>query len=41
MKHGFLPVAELEICRLPEDPALPTLADGYVVSFMAFYEQGF
>jgi hypothetical protein len=33
--------AELEACWVPEDPALPAPAEGYVVSFMAFYEQGF
>jgi hypothetical protein len=34
-------VAELEACQVPEDPTFPTPADGYVVSFMAFYEWGF
>jgi hypothetical protein len=41
MKHGFLSAAELETCRLPEDPVLPASADGDVVSFMTFYEWGF
>jgi hypothetical protein len=41
MKHGFLSAAELETYRLSEDPALTTPADGYMVSFMAFYERGF
>jgi hypothetical protein len=34
-------VVELEACHLPEDPAFPAPADGYVVSFVAFYEWGF
>jgi hypothetical protein len=41
MKHGFIPTAELEACRVPEDPAFPALAEGYVVSFTTFYEWGF
>jgi hypothetical protein len=38
MKHGFMMAAELEACRVPEDPAPPTPAEGYVVSFTVFYE---
>jgi hypothetical protein len=34
-------VAELVTCRILEDPASPTLAEGYVVAFAAFYERGF
>jgi hypothetical protein len=41
MKHGFLSAAELETYWMPEDPTLPTSADGYMESFMAFYEWGF
>jgi hypothetical protein len=41
MKHGFLSAVELETCRLPEDPKLPTPVDGYMVSFATFYEWGF
>jgi hypothetical protein len=41
MKHRFLLVVELKTCRLSVDPGLSAPADGYVVSFMAFYEQGF
>jgi hypothetical protein len=41
MRHGFLSTVEIETYPLPEDPALPTPADGYVVSFTAFYEWGF
>jgi hypothetical protein len=41
VKHGFLLAAELETYRLPEDPTLAAPADGYVVSFIALYEQGF
>jgi hypothetical protein len=39
--QGFMMVAELTAYHVPEDPALPVLARGYVVSFLAFYEQGF
>jgi hypothetical protein len=41
MKHGFMVATKLEACHVPEDPAFPTPAKGYVVSFMAFYERGF
>jgi hypothetical protein len=41
MKHGFMLVAELKACRVTKDPALPTPAEGYMVSFMAFHERGF
>jgi hypothetical protein len=41
VKRGFMMAAELTAYRVPEDPMLPALAEGYVVSFMAFYEQGF
>jgi hypothetical protein len=40
-KQGFMTVAELVACRVPEDPALPVPLRAYVVSFVAFYEQGF
>jgi hypothetical protein len=30
--------AELAACRVPEDPAFLAPAEGYVVSFMAFYD---
>jgi hypothetical protein len=33
--------AELEACQVPNDPAIPALVEGYVVSFMAFHERGF
>jgi hypothetical protein len=41
MKHGFMSVAELESYRVPEDPAFPAPAEGYVVSFTSFYKRGF
>jgi hypothetical protein len=41
MKHGFMAVAELEVCRVLEDPVFPTPIEGYVVSFTTFHEQGF
>jgi hypothetical protein len=33
--------AELTTYRIPEDPISPASVEGYVVSFMAFYERGF
>jgi hypothetical protein len=33
--------SELVTCRVPEDPMFPHPTDGYVVTFVAFYEQGF
>jgi hypothetical protein len=38
VKQGFMTVVELAVCHVPEDPAFPSHAEGYVVSFMAFYE---
>jgi hypothetical protein len=38
MKHGFMVAAELEACHVPEDPTSPAHAEGYVVSFVVFYE---
>jgi hypothetical protein len=34
-------VLELATYRVPEDPAFPTPVEGYVLSFVAFYEQRF
>jgi hypothetical protein len=33
-------VAELEACWVLEDPAFPASVEGYVVSFVVFYEWG-
>jgi hypothetical protein len=33
--------AELEACHVPEDHTFPAPMEGYVVSFVAFYERGF
>jgi hypothetical protein len=41
VKHGFLLAAVLEACWVPENPAFPTHAEGYMVSFMTIYERGF
>jgi hypothetical protein len=41
MKHGLMAVAELEACRVTEDPVFPLPVGGYMVLFMAFYERGF
>jgi hypothetical protein len=40
MNHGFMATAELEACRVPEDPTFPIHAEGYMVSFVAFYQRG-
>jgi hypothetical protein len=34
-------VAELVTCHVPKDPTSPPPTEGYMVSFVAFYEQGF
>jgi hypothetical protein len=41
VKYGFMAAVELEACRVLEVLAFLTPADGYVVSFVAFYERGF
>jgi hypothetical protein len=41
VNQGFMTTAELTTCRVSEDPAFPAPAEGYVVAFVAFYEQGF
>jgi hypothetical protein len=41
MKHGFMAAAEHEAYRVTEDPTFLTPAEGYVLSFMKFYERGF
>jgi hypothetical protein len=40
-KQGFMTAAELTGCRVPKDPTFPAPAEGYVVSFLVFYEQEF
>jgi hypothetical protein len=41
LKRGFMLAAELEAYRVLEDPTSPAPAEGYMVSFMTFYERGF
>jgi hypothetical protein len=41
MKHGFMAATELKACCVLEDPAFLAPVEGYLVSFVAFYEQGF
>jgi hypothetical protein len=41
MSQGFMTVVELVTYCVPEDPASPAPAEGYVVTFAAFYERGF
>jgi hypothetical protein len=38
VEHGFMVAAELRACHVPEDQVFPAPAEGYVVSFVAFYE---
>jgi hypothetical protein len=41
MSQGYMTAMELATCRVPEDYASPAPVGGwYVMSFMAFYEQG-
>jgi hypothetical protein len=41
MSQGFMTVAELATCRVPEHLLSLPPTMGYVVAFMAFYERGF
>jgi hypothetical protein len=41
IKYGFMSAVEIEAHRVPVDPAFPAPAEGYMVSFTAFYEWGF
>jgi hypothetical protein len=41
MNQGFMIVAELTMCHVSEDLAAPVPAEGYMVSFVVFHEQGF
>jgi hypothetical protein len=36
VSQGYMTVAELMTCRVPEDPASPILARGYIVACAAF-----
>jgi hypothetical protein len=40
MGKGFMTVMELTTCHMLEDPVSPALTEGYVVSFVVFYERG-
>jgi hypothetical protein len=37
VKHGFMTVAELKACHVPEDPAFPVPIEGYVVSILGSF----
>jgi hypothetical protein len=41
VSRGFMTMEELVTSCVPEDPISPASVDGYVVSFVAFYERGF
>jgi hypothetical protein len=38
VSQGYMIAAELATCRVPEDPASPALAGGYIMACVAFYE---
>jgi hypothetical protein len=38
VSQGYMTVAELATCRVPEDPASPALVGGYVVACAMLYE---
>jgi hypothetical protein len=41
VSQGYMTVAELATCRVPEDPASPIQVGGYIVACVVFYERGF
>jgi hypothetical protein len=41
VSQGFMTVAQLMTCRVPEDHASPASLEGYVVTFAAFYVRWF
>jgi hypothetical protein len=38
-KQGYMMAMELVACHMPDDPAFPVPAKGYVVTFVAFHER--
>jgi hypothetical protein len=41
VKQGFMTVVDLMACHVSEDPVFPMPMEGYMVSFVVFYERGF
>jgi hypothetical protein len=41
MPQGFMTMAELMTCRVPEDLASHVPAGGYIMAYAAFYDFGF
>jgi hypothetical protein len=41
MNQGFMTALELTASCVPEDPAFPAPVEGYVVTFLTFYEWEF
>jgi hypothetical protein len=41
ISQGYMIVVELATCRVPKDPASPSLVGGFVMVCAAFYERGF
>jgi hypothetical protein len=38
VNQGFMTAMELAAWRVPKDPVFPVHTEGYVVTFVAFYE---
>jgi hypothetical protein len=41
VSQGYMMIVELATCRVPEDPASPVQAGGYVIACATFYKRGF
>jgi hypothetical protein len=41
LSQGYMMVADLETCRMPEVPASPVSIGRYVMARVAFYDRGF
>jgi hypothetical protein len=41
ISQEYMIAVELATCRVPADPASPTLVGGYVMACMTYYERGF
>jgi hypothetical protein len=38
VKQGFMKASKLVACRVSKDPSFPAPAEGYMVTFVAYYE---
>jgi hypothetical protein len=41
VSQGFMMAAELATCRVPEEPASPAPAEGFILPFAGLYERRF